>query len=102
MLGLPLAFAAPVALAALVGLVALYFLLRITPPRPREQRFPPLRLLLQLQLRDHTPAKTPWPLLALRMATAAAVVLAMAGPIWNAVQSAAGGKGALLIILDDG
>ena len=32
MFGLPLAFAAPAVLAALVGLVALYFLLRVTPP----------------------------------------------------------------------
>jgi hypothetical protein len=102
MFGLPLAFAAPFALAALVGLVALYWLLRVTPPRPREQRFPPLRLLLALNPREQTPAKTPWPLLALRLATAAAVVLAMAGPIWNAVKSAGGSKGALLVILDDG
>ncbi len=101
MLGLPLAFAAPVALAALVGLVALYFLLRMTPPRPREQRFPPLRLLLRLH-RDRLRPKRPWPLLVLRLATAAAVVLAMAGPIWNAVKSASGGKGALLVVLDDG
>ena len=32
MFGLPLAFAAPAVLAALAGLVALYFLLRVTPP----------------------------------------------------------------------
>jgi hypothetical protein len=102
MLGLPLAFAAPFALAALVGLVALYWLLRVTPPRPREQRFPPLRLLLSLANKETTPTKTPWPLLALRLATAAAIVLAMAGPIWNAVKTGAGRTGALLVIIDDG
>jgi hypothetical protein len=102
MLGLPLVFAAPFALAALVGLVALYWLLRVTPPRPREQRFPPLRLLLSLVNKETTPTNTPWPLLALRLATAAAVVLAMAGPLWNAVKSNAEGKGALLVIVDDG
>ena len=37
MFGLPLAFAAPAALAALLGLVALYWLLRVTPPRPRQE-----------------------------------------------------------------
>ena len=37
MFGLPLAFAAPAALAALLGLIALYWLLRVTPPRPRRQ-----------------------------------------------------------------
>ena len=34
MFGLPLAFAVPSSLAALAGLPALYYLLRITPPRP--------------------------------------------------------------------
>ena len=86
MFGLPLAFAAPAVLAALIGLAALYWLLRVTPPRPREEAFPPLRLLLGLVDKDTTPAKTPWPLLALRLAIAAAVVLAMAGPMWNAAK----------------
>ena len=47
MFALPIAFAAPAVLAALVGLGVLYFLLRVTPPRPREERFPPLRLLFE-------------------------------------------------------
>src|SRR5437764_670098 len=98
MFGLPLAFAAPAVLLGLFAVAALYLLFRITPPRPRRQAFPPLRLLLGLEPRDATPAKTPWPLLLLRMAIAAAVVLAMAGPIWNAVKNAAGAKGALLVI----
>jgi Domain of unknown function (DUF4159)/Aerotolerance regulator N-terminal len=102
MLGLPLAFAAPAVLAALLGLAALYFFLRVTPPRPRQEVFPPLRLLLGLTDKDATPAKTPWPLLVLRLVIAAAVVLAMAGPIWNAVKAATGDSGALLVIVDDG
>ena len=88
-----LAFAAPAALAALVGLVALYFLLRATPPRPRRQLFPPARLLLGLQPKETTAARTPWPLLALRLAIAALVVLAMAGPVWRAVTAAVGARG---------
>jgi len=48
MFGLPIAFAAPAVLAALLGLTALYFFLRVTPPRPRQELFPPLRLLLGL------------------------------------------------------
>ncbi|MGD0721327.1 MAG: BatA domain-containing protein, partial [Roseiarcus sp.] len=96
MLGLPLTFAAPAALAALVLLAALYLLLRVTPPRPREIRFPPLRLLLGLDPKDQTPHRTPWPLLLLRMAIGAAVVLAMAGPIWNAIAPGPG-AGPLLL-----
>ena len=102
MLGLPFAFAAPAVLAALIGLGVLYFLLRVTPPRPREQRFPPLRLMLGLADPNSTPARTPWPLLALRLLIAGAVVIAMAGPIWNAVAVIGGNKGPLLILLDDG
>src|ERR1700709_1001831 len=101
MFGLPLAFAAPAALAALLGLVALYWLLRGTPPRPRRQMFPPVRLLLGLNPKETTAFRTPWPLLLLRLLIAALVVLAMAGPIWRALASVAGSKAPLLIVLDD-
>jgi len=102
MIGLPLSFAAPAVLAALVLLAALYLFLRITPPRPREILFPPLRLLLGLDPKDQTPHRTPLPLLLLRIAICAAIILAMAGPIWNAVASAGGGPGPLLLLIDDG
>jgi len=98
--GLPLAFAAPAALAALALLAALYLFLRVTPPRPRQVVFPPLRLLIGLDRKDATPAKTPWPLLLLRIVVAGLVILAMAGPIWNALPGK--GEGPLLIVLDDG
>ena len=101
MFGLPLAFAAPAALAALVALFALVWLLRVTPPRPRTQVFPPIRLLLGLESKEITAFRTPWPLLVLRLAIATLVVLAMAGPIWRALASATT-RGALLIVLDDG
>ncbi|TXN59525.1 hypothetical protein FV228_24580, partial [Methylobacterium sp. WL18] len=45
---LGLTFAAPLALAALIGLPALWFLLRVTPPRPRRIDFPPLKLVADL------------------------------------------------------
>ena len=102
MFGLPLVFAAPAVLAALALLAALYLFLRVTPPRPRQTVFPPLRLLLGLDAKDATPAKTPWPLLALRIAIAALVILAMAGPVWDLARSAGGGVGPLLVLIDDG
>ena len=101
MFGLPLAFAAPAVLAALVGLAALYFFLRVTPPRPRQAVFPPLRLLIGLDPKETTPARTPWPLLVLRLAIGALVMLAMAGPIWNSFAALAG-SGPLLVLIDDG
>ena len=74
MFGLPLAFAAPAVLTALIGLVWLYFLLRVTPPAPHRAIFPPLRLLVGLDPNETTPARTPWPILALRLAIGALII----------------------------
>lgn len=101
MFGLPLAFAAPAVLVALIGLAALYYLLRVTPPSPRQALFPPLRLLIGLDPKDTQPARTPWPILALRLAVGALIIMAMAGPLWNGVAALAG-SGPLLVLIDDG
>jgi hypothetical protein len=102
MLGLPLAFSVPLVLTALAALPLLWYLLRITPPRPRQIAFPPLKLILDLKPTEETPARTPWWLLLLRLGLAALIILAMAGPIWNPLPLGEGGKGPLLVILDDG
>ncbi len=102
MFGVPLAFTIPTVLVALAGLPVLYYLLRVTPPRPRRVPFPPLRLILDLRPKDETAAHTPWWLLALRLTIAAAIILAMAGPIFNPLPAGAGKSGPLLVVLDDG
>jgi len=102
MLGLPLIFTVPLALAALAALPAIYFLLRITPPRPRRIPFPPLRLILDLVPKEETPVRTPWWILLLRLAIAACVILGMAGPILNPTAAGEGGSGPLLIVIDNG
>ncbi|MBE7219466.1 MAG: BatA domain-containing protein, partial [Caulobacteraceae bacterium] len=102
MLGLPLAFTAPAVLGALALLPVLYWLLRVTPPRPREIPFPPLRLILDQRPREETPSRTPPWLLLLRLAVAAAIILAMAGPIWNPPAALPGGTGPLVVLIDDG
>jgi hypothetical protein len=102
MLGLPLAFTAPLVLGALLALPVLYYLLRLTPPRPREIAFPPLKLILDLKPKEETPARTPWWLLLLRLLLAALIIMAMAGPIWNPPPQGEGGRGPLLVLLDDG
>ena len=101
MFGIPLAFMFPLALIALTGLPVLYYLLRVTPPRPRQAPFPPLRLFLDLLPANQTPRRTPWWLLALRLAIAACIIFAMAGPVLNPAPLAAG-TGPLLLVLDDG
>ena len=101
MLGLPLTFAAPLVLAALAALPAIWWLLRVTPPQPRRIDFPPLRILADLLPQRETPARTPWWLLALRLALAALLILAAAGPIWNPAAGG-GGRGPLLLVVDNG
>jgi hypothetical protein len=102
MFGLPLVFTVPFVLVALAGLPALYFLLRIVPPRPRRIPFPPLRLILDLRPKEETPVRTPWWILLLRLAIAALVIFAMAGPILNPLPAGEAGEGPLVIVLDDG
>ena len=99
---LSLSFASPWLLLVLAGAPLLYHLLRVTPPPPRRVAFPPLRLILDLKKPDATPARTPLWLLILRMALAALVVVAMAGPTLTP-RGAQGVKGGpLLLLVDDG
>jgi hypothetical protein len=100
---LPLTFASPLILAALLALPALWWLLRVTPPRPKTIPFPPLRIILDMVARQERPARTPIWLLLMRMLLVAAVIVAMAGPVWKP-QSAepARGSGPLLLLVDAG
>jgi hypothetical protein len=101
--GLPLSFAEPFLLLGLLSLPVLWWLLRVMPPRPRRIEFPPTRLLFDIAPKEETPSRTPWWLTALRLAAAALVILAAAGPIWNPpTGTAAGSRAPLVILLDDG
>jgi hypothetical protein len=99
---LPLSFAEPVLLLGLLSLPALWWLLRVMPPRPRRIEFPPTRLLFDIAPKEETPSRTPWWLTALRLLAAALVILAAAGPIWNPQTGLAGSSAPLVILLDDG
>ncbi|TDU01161.1 putative membrane protein (TIGR02226 family) [Azorhizobium sp. AG788] len=102
MMGLPLSFASPLLLTALLALPALWFLLRVVPPRPKELNFPPTRLLFDIRPKEETPARTPWWLTLLRLLLAALVILAAAGPIWNPPASAPSSSGPLVLVIDQG
>jgi hypothetical protein len=102
MLGLPLAFASPLVLFALAALPALWWLLRLVPPRPRRVRFPPTRILMDIAPKEETPANSPWWLTLLRLLLAAIIILAMAGPLWNPPAATSGGRGPVLLMMDDG
>ena len=97
-----LGFIFPGVLLALLALPLLWWLLRATPPSPREMTFPPLKLILDLQAKRETPTHTPWWLLALRLAVASLAIIAMAGPQLNPPPKAPTGKGPLLLLMDSG
>src|SRR5271167_3066337 len=100
--GLPLSFAEPLLLLGLLSLPVLWWLLRVMPPRPRRIEFPPTRLLFDIAPKEETPSRTPWWLTALRLAAAALVILAAAGPIWNPPAGASTSRAPLAILIDDG
>ncbi|GBD42814.1 hypothetical protein HRbin40_00270 [bacterium HR40] len=97
----PLAFTQPWLLPALALLPAIWWLLRAIPPAPKRVVFAPLFILRRLVSPERTPARTPWWLLLLRMAIAALLILAMAGPVLNPRRELLPER-PLLLVLDDG
>jgi len=97
-----MSFAAPAVLFALLALPAIWWLLRLMPPRPKTETFPPARILAEITPKEETPAQTPWWLTALRLALAALLIIALAGPALRSGDAAAPGGGPLLLIVDNG
>jgi hypothetical protein len=98
-----LSFTAPWMLTGLAALPVIWWLLRLTPPRPDTVAFPPTRLLIGLTARERTPVRSPWWLTALRMLIAAAVIGALAGPILKPPAAASLALSEpLLVVADNG
>jgi hypothetical protein len=73
------------------------------PPRPRRIDFPATRILVGIDNREKTPAKTPWWLTLLRMLAAALVILALAEPVLNPTRDGGlKGSGPVVIVVDNG
>ena len=102
MMGLPLTFAEPFLLLGLLSLPVLWWLLRVMPPRPRRIEFPPTRLLFDIAPKEETPSRTPWWLTLIRLAAAALLIIAAAGPIWNPATGLGASNAPAVILLDDG
>jgi len=98
-----LAFLNPWLLAGLASLPLIYLLLRTVPPRPRQITFPPTRILVGIDNREKTPAKTPWWLLLIRLLAAALVILALAEPVLNPTRGKLlSGSGPVALVIDNG
>ncbi len=102
MFGLPIAFATPWILTALLSLPVIWWLLRLTPPKPQAEVFPPTRILARLRDAEETPAQSPWWLTLLRLTLAGIIILAMAGPILNPQDQILQADGQTLVVMDDG
>jgi len=100
--GLPIGFAEPLVLIGLLTLPVLWWLLRLIPPRPRRIDFPPTRLLLEIAPKEETPARTPWWLTLMRLALAALVIIAAAGPLWHPPLATSTSRSPIGILIDDG
>ncbi|MCW4113777.1 DUF4159 domain-containing protein [Aurantimonas sp. MSK8Z-1] len=100
--GLALSFGTPLVLLGLLSLPAIWWLLRLTPPRPQTEAFPPLRILQRVIKPEETPSKSPWWLTLLRLLLAALVILALAAPVLNPRQTLLSGDGPLGILVDNG
>lgn len=99
---LPIAFTTPAILAALVLLPVIWWLLRLMPPRPAEHDQALEREIAKFAKREEQPARSPWWLTALRLSLAAAVIVALAGPVYKPTVETAPGSGPLLLVLDNG
>jgi hypothetical protein len=98
-----LAFLNPWLLTALAALPLIYWLLRTVPPRPQQIEFPPTRILVGIENKEKTPAKTPWWLLLIRLLAAALVIFALAEPVLNPqAQSPVTGTGPVVLAVDNG
>ncbi len=96
-----MSFAAPAVLFALIALPAIWWLLRLTPPRPKAEIFPPTRMVAEIEQRQETSARTPWWLTAIRLALAGLLILALAGPTLSGSVNEAPGDGPLLLVVDN-
>ncbi|MGB3501258.1 MAG: DUF4159 domain-containing protein [Mesorhizobium sp.] len=99
---LPLSFGFPAVLAGLIALPVIWWLLRLTPPRPQTETFPPLKILARVLRREETPHQSPWWLTLLRLMIAAMIILALAEPVFNPREPIATADGPVAIVVDNG
>ncbi|WP_157016999.1 DUF4159 domain-containing protein [Mesorhizobium xinjiangense] len=97
-----LSFAQPLVLFGLLALPVIWWLLRLTPPKPQTEVFPPLRILQRVLKKEETPHQSPWWLTLLRLLMAAFIVLALAEPVFNPRERLADGGDLVAIVIDNG
>ena len=99
---LPFSFGFPAVLLGLLALPAIWWLLRLTPPKPQTEVFPPLRILARVLKKEETPHQSPWWLTLLRLLMAALIIFALADPVVNPREATPTGGNAVAIVMDNG
>ncbi|RUM95894.1 DUF4159 domain-containing protein [Pseudaminobacter arsenicus] len=99
---LALSFGFPAILWGLLALPVIWWLLRLTPPKPQMEVFPPLKILARVLKREETPHQSPWWLTLLRLLMAALIVLALAEPVFNPRERLPAAGDALALVIDNG
>ncbi|WP_455473830.1 DUF4159 domain-containing protein [Bartonella sp. B30(2025)] len=97
-----MSFGAPLLLLGLLFLPAIWWFLRVMPPAPRKELFPPLRFLPKPTNQQESANHAPWWLLLLRLTMAALVIIALAQPTWNQKPIVLSGPQPLALIIDNG
>ncbi|RWE23027.1 MAG: RNA-binding protein, partial [Mesorhizobium sp.] len=98
---LPLSFGAPMVLWGLLALPVIWWLLRLTPPKPQMEVFPPLKILARVLRREETPQQSPWWLTLLRLLMAALIIIALAEPVFNPREKLPAEGSALALVIDN-
>jgi len=96
----PLTFLAPLALLGLLSLPLIWWLLRITPPKPVQQIFPPLRILREVETEEETPNSTPLWLLLFRLLMVSLIAIALAQPLLQKPEGVDANP--VVIVIDNG
>lgn len=97
-----MSFLFPALLGAVAIIPALWWLLRVMPPKPRAVKFPAFFLLKDLKTNIRTAARTPWWLLLLRSLILLCLILALAEPVQRISEGLAGRYGSVLVVVDNG
>lgn len=101
MSAIPFAFGFPIALFGLLLLPVIWWLNRLTPPKPTQEPFAPFEILARVLKKEDTPAKSPWWLTLLRVLLAALIIIALAEPILNPREERLVAQGPVLMIVDN-
>ena len=96
----PITFLAPLVLLGLLALPIIWWILRVTPPSPKKEIFPPLRILKDVVTEEETPDSTPLWLLLFRILLGAILAIALARPILQQTEDIT--TRPLTLIIDDG